>query len=114
MAYSNRETLGGLEHLRLAVCRRLFHMKADAYMNRYAKNKVPVEVCLDTSSNPIHCELCGFVVMRAGFDNGWQMEMCSAMPIVDINKPAFRDWLKSLSKDASDCKLSDLKPILHD
>ncbi len=114
MAFSIRETIGGLEHLRLAACRRLFNMKPDAYMKRYAKNNVLVEVCLDTSDNPICCELCEFVIMRARLDNGWQLEMCSAFPSVAIDKPAFHDWLTTLSGDVSNCQECDFKPILHD
>ena len=114
MAISIRESFGGLEHLRLAACRLLFNMQADTYMKRYAKNNMPVEVCLDTSGNPIHCELCGFVELRAHFDNGWQMEMCSAFPIAAIDKPAFRDWLTTLSGNASVCQVRDFKPILYD
>jgi hypothetical protein len=114
-----REGIFGLEHLRLAACRQLFNMKADAFVKRFAGLAVPVEVCLDASGNPINCERCGFVMVRATFANGWHTEMCSALPLVDLEKPAFCDWLTSLAGKKLDCQkdgcqTADLEPILHD
>lgn len=69
-------------------------------MERYARTSAKVEICLDTNKNPILCERCGFVIMRAIFENSWKMEMCSALPLVALDNPKFQDWLTSLAKPA--------------
>jgi hypothetical protein len=89
-------------------------MPADAYLKRFSGASLPVEVCLDTEGKPICCEVCGFVNVRATFENGWQMEMCSALPLATVDKPAFKNWLTTLSGKADDCQATDFKPILHD
>jgi len=116
LALNLKEAFGGLEHLRLAICHSLFNMKHDAFLKRYAKISIPVEPSLDPDGKPLHCEQCGFVLIRVHFSSGWQMEMCSAMPIVDIESPALRNWLTTLagSGDANDCQVRDFEPILHE
>ena len=69
-------------------------------MERYARTSARVEICLDTNGNQILCERCGFVIMKAGFENGWKMEMCSALPLVAIDNPKFQTWLTTLAKPA--------------
>lgn len=92
-----RETLAGWEHLRLSACKRLFKMKADAFVSRYDRYRLPVEVCLESQGEFICCEVCGFAMIRAHFDSGWQMEMCSALPIVNFDSKSFQDWLSTLA-----------------
>lgn len=102
MAFNVREGIWGLEHLRLLLCRKLFNMKADAFMARYQDKGSKVEVLLDQYGNPALCSRCGFVKLKAVFDSGWQMEMCSALPLVRLENPVFGKWQSSLAGNGSE------------
>lgn len=115
MAFNIREGFWGLEHLRLALCRRIFKMKPDSFIERYARTNVPVETCLDSKGKEVLCERCGFVIMKAVFPTGWQMEMCSALPIFKLDKPEFSSWLTTLSNPPKELETAKgFEPILHD
>lgn len=99
LAFNFREGYWGLEHLRLAICRRIFKMKPDCFMSRYKKPEcVRTEICYDKDDKPALCERCGFVIMSAHFENGWRLDMCSALPVVSLDNPEFKSWLTRLSQ----------------
>lgn len=96
MAFNVREGYWGLEHLRLKLCRRLFNLKADLYyINRYA-NDSRVEILHSQNGQAELCSRCGFVLLKVSFETGWHMEMCSALPLVNLDNPKFTDWRASL------------------
>lgn len=102
MAFNVREGFWGLEHLRLGFCRKLFKMKVDAFMPRYQGKACRVEVLTADDGAPKLCARCGFVKMKAIFDSGWQMEMCSALPLVSLDNPVFKQWQLALAAGPSD------------
>ncbi|MBX9725157.1 MAG: hypothetical protein K2X81_27385 [Candidatus Obscuribacterales bacterium] len=114
MAFNIRETYWGLKHLRLGFLRRLSKIQADAFLKQYEGQGVEIEACRDQANQEICCKRCGYLMMRARFETGWFLEICSAMPIVKLNNPAFKDWLTSLAKSPVPIPSAAGGAILHD
>ncbi len=114
LPFNVRETFWGLNHLRLKACRGIFKMQPDAFLERFTNKGFLIEICLDEQKNQILCSRCGFVMMRASLEGAWPMELCSAMPILDLTNPAFRDWLTSLSASPATLARADGGAILQD
>lgn len=112
MALNIREGFWGVEHLRIALFRRVFRKPEDAFMKRYEGMGANIERVLDTNGSAKICERCGYLLMRARFPNNWTMEMCSAFPLVKLDNPKFKDWFTQLTEEKS-TKLP-LEPILHE
>jgi hypothetical protein len=97
LAFNIREGIRGLEHLRLAACRKMFKMNANHYIQRYADSGMQTEVYLDHEGKEMHCERCGFVFLKVSLGGGWTMQTCSALPIVKLRDASFREWVTSLT-----------------
>jgi hypothetical protein len=124
VAFNIRESYWGLEHLRLRLWRQLFKIPADYFISKYTTEKNPPETG-DSLAEPQSalfriprepegygtCERCGFVLVEANID-GWQIQMCSALPPVHLDSPKFRQWLATLAN--RDCQLHRPEPILHE
>ncbi len=97
MAFNIREGYWGLEHLRLALCRKLFNMKPEHYISRYAETGTRLAFPENERSDARVCERCGFVIMRAELEGGWLIEMCSALPLVSLKNRGFQNWFSELA-----------------
>lgn len=116
MAINFREGVWGLEHLRIALCRKLFKTPSDAYIKRYENKGASIELCHDLAGNAIACDRCGYLLVRARYQSGWTMEMCSAHPLVALDNPVYVDWLATLTQRPVSAVEKDipLEPILHE
>lgn len=114
MALNFREGFWGLEHLRIALCRHLFRMPADSFIKRFEGKGASIGLCLDLNESPRICERCGFYLVKVTYPNEWFIEMCSALPHVNLESPAYQSWLTTLVSTKSIQTESPLEPILHD
>ena len=96
MLFTWRETFWGLRHLALRFSRRLLGKPADAFIKRYAGTGAePVQ---DQNGSVQECLICGFTLISLEMEEGWRMEMCSALPVLDIGSADFKQWAHSLSE----------------
>lgn len=96
MVFSIREGVRGLNHLGLRVSRLLFKKPTTIYLERYASSNLSVEPALDQKGNFICCDVCGFILINTTLDQGWDLQMCSAFPIISLDDPKFRSWFQKL------------------
>lgn len=111
MAFNLRESFWGLEHLRLRLWRQLFKVPSRHFISKYSDTGIRVRQSASEGSAEKNCERCGFALVEADFD-GWQLEMCSALPPAHLDSPKFKQWLHSLAN--RDCQLHHPEPILHE
>lgn len=115
MPFTPVETFWGVEHLRLALWRKLFKVPQNHFIaaieSTAQTSNIRVSVPIDNSGNEQACERCGFAIVEADYE-GWQVQMCSALPLFKLDNPAFRQWLTTLS--SIDCQQHQFEPILHD
>lgn len=97
LAFNFREGYWGFQHLRLALCKRLFAMPADKFISRYQGKRV--ELLHDSSGALQTCKRCGFALVKCEFESGWFLEMCSALPLVDLNNSGFCAWVDELASE---------------
>ncbi len=113
MAFNIRDGFWGLEHMRIALFRRIFRTPVDVHLKRYEGKGAVIEKVLDTNGTPQICERCGFLLVRGRYSNHWTMEMCSAFPLVKLDNLQFQDWFANLT-DAEKSTKIPLEPILHE
>lgn len=101
MAFNVRETIHGLNHLRLRFCRKWLKQPAGRFLPGYVDGSGAVEfsAALAQSGEQLECPRCGFALVRARFANGWHLEMCSALPIVNPGDTRFMRWLEALADE---------------
>lgn len=112
MAFNIREGIWGLEHLRLRLCRKVFKRPAEHYLPRYESQSIKFATVKLADGSDKCCDRCGFLLVLATLENGWQVEMCSALPFLRLDSPAFSQWMTNLS--SYDCQQHQYQPILHD
>lgn len=96
MVFSLSESLRGLIHLQLKARRQIFNLPATAFLKRYEKNNIPTTPALDLNGLPAVCDVCGYSLVKITMENQWQLEMCSALPPINIAKTEFKNWSHKL------------------
>lgn len=94
--FTFRETYWGLRHRSLRFARNTLQKPTDLYVKRYAGTGA-VEA-RDEAGCLRECNVCGFCLIVVELDSGWQMEMCSALPVVDVRNAAFQQWAQGLGR----------------
>lgn len=103
MAFSVRETLGGLRHIVLRLERRLFAKPADIFIRRFVDRGVPLSIAKDAQGQPMVCSICGYAIAQLELPNEWTGETCSAIGLDSlIGNPRFFRWTQALT--AEECK----------
>lgn len=98
LVFSVRESICGVNHVLLKAKRLLFKKPATIYLERYASNGIPAEPAIDQNGNLICCNICGFALIKTTLDKGWNLEMCSALPVISPHDPKFQSWFQKLAE----------------
>src|SRR5262245_59610599 len=99
MPFNLRETIGGLNHLRLGWQRTLLSRPTDYYL-RAAETlesfKTLVRPAKDENEQWC-CAICGYALARLEIAGGWLFETCSATGLSPLLKSAdFKIWHKAI------------------
>lgn len=100
MILKANEAAGGLKHAGLGWQRVLLRRPSESLLPRLLpslKNLgLPAGSVLDASGKPRTCAICGYALVRIQLEDGWTMDICSAMPVLRFNHPLLSRWLKDL------------------
>jgi len=99
MPFNFRETIGGVNHLRLRWEKRLLSRADDFYL-RSMKEPDSLKTLLTvvrSSDRQSNCAICGYAQARVEVAGGWLLETCSAVGLAPLLKSSkIKQWLLAL------------------
>ena len=108
-----RETIGGINHLRLRWQRTFLNRPADFYLTRLNELTLPepfVGLAHDGQQS-VACDVCGYSMARLEVTGGWIVEVCSATGLKPLLiSTAFKDWLCDVTGKVSSVSVNDRSP----
>ncbi|GEM_PF-3475783 len=98
MPFNFKETVGGLNHLRLGLARRLLRQPGDRFLKHLGRpGGQPLCVPSNPDGSPLVCPICGFAVARLELAGGWTLETCSATGLRPVLRACnLGDWVGRL------------------
>lgn len=87
-------------HRLLYVKRVLFRVPSDAYLKKLSEKNDRLKPVLNDNGEPINCRTCGFARARMIFDNGWEMEGCTATGFKGlIDDAKLERWVANMPRE---------------
>ncbi len=103
MIFKANEAVGGLKHASMGWQRIILKRPVESLLPRFLptlKNiGIDAGAAQDASGQIRRCAICGYALARVTLDNGWTMDVCSAMPVLKFNHPLLNRWVKDMPSD---------------
>jgi hypothetical protein len=99
LVFTRAEAASYLKHLTFRWQRVFWRKPQDFYLQKFSCPNFDWQVFRDHRSQAARCPVCGFAMVRVYLDNGWTLDLCSAMPALQLANPLFARWQAGLAAE---------------